>query len=88
MKITIDVKSLLIGLAVASVAFFAMGTKSQADPENGKFKTEMRDNVVIILNTQNGDFIVATDLLDIKLNRWKKGAFYQIFDMQKEAKRR
>jgi len=88
MKITIDVKSLLIGLAVASVAFLAMGTKSQADPENGKFKTEIHDNVVVILNTQNGDFIVAADLNDINFSRWKKGAFYQIFEMQKEAKRR
>jgi|GEM_PF-1946143 len=65
-----------------------MGTKSQADPENGKFKTEMRDNAVIILNTQNGDFIVATDFNDVLFNRWKKGRFYHVFEKQNEVKKR
>lgn len=79
MKIILDTKSLLIGLAAASFAFFAMGTKSELDSGNGKFKTEIRDNVVVILNTQNGDYLIASDLIDLRRGRWIKGEFYNTF---------
>lgn len=83
MKIILDTKSLLIGLSLASFAFFAMGTKSQSDSDNGKFKTEIRDNVVLILNTQNGDYLIATDLIDLRRNQWIKGEFYKTFNAAK-----
>ncbi len=87
MKITLDTKSVLIGLAMASFAFFAMGSKSQTDSDTGKFKTEMRDNVVLILNTQNGDYLIATDLGELRRNQWMKGEFYQTFKTAKGNKK-
>lgn len=84
MKIILDTKSLLIGLSVASIAFLAMGTKSQSDSDNGKFRTEIRDNVVLILNTQNGDYLIATDLIDLRRNQWIKGEFYKNFKAAKD----
>lgn len=85
MKIILDTKSLLIGLSAASLAFFTMGTKSQSDSDNGKFQTEIRDNVVLILNTQNGDYMVATDLIDLRRNQWIKGEFYKTFKAAKDT---
>jgi len=84
MKIILDTKSLLIGLIGASLAFFAMGTKSQSDSGNGKFQTEIRDNVVLILNTENGDYLIATDLIDLRRNQWIKGEFYKTFKTVKD----
>ncbi|WP_029286090.1 hypothetical protein [Pedobacter sp. R20-19] len=88
MKIIIDTKSLLIGLSLASFAFFAMGTKSQLDADNGKFQTQIRDNVTLILNTQNGDYLIATDLIDLRRNQWIKGTFYQTFQELKDNRKK
>jgi len=84
MKIILDTKSLLIGLSVASFAFLSMSNKSQLDSDNGKFRTEIRDNVVLILNTQNGDYLIATDLIDLRRNKWIKGEFYKTFKTAKD----
>lgn len=83
MKIVLDVKSILIGLLLASVAFLAMSNKSQQESKNGKFTTEIRDNMVIILNTENGDYIIGKSLNDIIRDRWIKGEFYQTFKTAK-----
>jgi hypothetical protein len=61
-----------------------MGSKSQSESENGKFQTVIRDNVIVILNTQNGDYLFASDLIDIRRNQWIKGAFYKSFNTVKE----
>ena len=84
MKIILDTKSLLIGLSVASIAFLSMSTKPQSDSDNGKFRTEIRDNVVVILNTQNGDYLIATDLIDLRRKQWIKGEFYKSFQVAKD----
>jgi len=84
MKIILETRSLLIGLSVASFAFLAMSNKSQLDSDNGKFRTEIRDNVVLILNTQNGDYLIATDLIDLRRNHWIKGEFYKTFKSAKD----
>jgi len=84
MKIILDAKSLIVGLSVASIAFLTMSTKSQMDSENGKFRSEIRDNVVLILNTQNGDYLIATDLVDLRRNKWIKGEFYKTFKSAKD----
>lgn len=84
MKIILDTKSLLIGLSVATFAFFTMGSKSQLESDNGRFQAVIRDNVVLILNTQNGDYLVAADLIDIQRNKWTKGEFYKTFKTAKD----
>lgn len=84
MKIILDTKSLLIGLSAATFAFFTMGSKSQSESDNGKFQTEIRDNVILILNTQNGDYLVAPDLIDLQRNKWIKGEFYKTFKTAKD----
>ncbi|TDS13169.1 hypothetical protein [Sphingobacterium paludis] len=83
MKIIIDAKSLLIGALIASVAFLSMGNKSQTTNDTGKFQTQIRDNIVIITNTQNGDYIIATDRFDVNKNRWISGEFNKSFRGEK-----
>lgn len=84
MQITLDTKSLIIGLSAATLAFFTMGSKSQLGSDTGKFKTEIRDGVVVILNTQNGDYLIATDQIDLRRNLWIKGEFYKSFNAGKD----
>lgn len=84
MKITLDTKSLFIGLAVAGFAFLTMGNTSQLETSNGKFQMEIRDKVIIILNTENGDYLVAQDLIDLQRNKWIKGEFYKNFKTAKD----
>jgi len=85
MKIILDIKSVFIGLATASCAFFAMGSKSQQESVNGKFQTEIRPNGIVILNTQTGDYLFALDVTDIRRNRWVKGEFYKSFNTDKDS---
>ena len=85
MKIILDTKSLFIGLAAASFAFLAMSSRSQVESENGKFQTEIRKNGIVILNTENGDYLFAADLIDIKRNQWVKGEFYKSFKTAKDS---
>lgn len=87
MRIILDTKSLLIGLATASCAFLAMSSKSQQETEIGKFQTEVRPNGIVILNTQNGDYLFAADIINIKRNQWIKGEFYKSFTVDKEVKK-
>jgi hypothetical protein len=87
MNITLDTKSLCIGLAAAGFTFLAMGNTSQSDASNGKFQIEIRDKVVIILNTQNGDYLVAPDMIDLQRNKWIKGEFYKSFKTAKDQNR-
>lgn len=84
MKITLDTKSLFLGLAAAGFAFLAMGNTSQLETSNGKFQTEIRDHVTIILNTQNGDYLIAPYLIDLQHNKWIKGEFYKTFKTAKD----
>lgn len=85
MKIILETKSLLIGIVTASCAFLAMSSKSPQESENGKFQTEIRTNGIVILNTQNGDYLFAADMIDIRRNNWVKGEFYKSFRTAKES---
>ena len=79
MKVTLDMKSVLLGLSAATLAFFTISGKSQSEADNGKFRTEIYNNVVVILNTQNGDYIIAPDMRDVGRVQWVKGEFYKTF---------
>jgi hypothetical protein len=64
-----------------------MGSKSQSESANGILQTEIRDNVIVMLNTQNGDYLFATDLIDIRRNQWIKGALYKSLNTVNEKKK-
>ena len=85
MKIVLDTKSLLIGLSVATLAFFTISGKSQSEPDNGKFRTEVFNDTVVILNTQNGDYIIAPGIRDVGKTQWIKGEFYKSFNAVKDG---
>ena len=87
MKITLDAKSLLIGLSVATLGFLTMSSKSALDSDNGKFRTEIQNNVLVILNTHNGDYLVAPDMRDLNRVQWIKGEFYKTFKTAKDNKK-
>lgn len=85
MKIILDTKSLLVGILIASLGFLAMSTRSESSSDNGRFKAVIKDDIVILLNSENGDYLIATDLLDLRRNQWIKGEFYKTFKQVKDS---
>ena len=66
------------------ICFFGDGQQVSDGSSNGKFQIEIRDKVVIIMNTQNGDYLVAPDMIDLQRNKWIKGEFYKSFKTAKD----
>ena len=78
-------KVLIYRACSSELRLFGDGSKTPIESENGKFQTEIRDNVIVILNTQNGDYLFAADLIDIRRNNWVKGEFYKSFSTAKDS---
>jgi len=75
MKVTLDTKSILIGFLGAALLLTAFSFKQNSDDQEGKYRTTMVDKGVIILDTQNGDYIFTPYLPASGKVEWYKGSF-------------
>ncbi|MDR6786230.1 hypothetical protein ABIE26_004949 [Pedobacter africanus] len=87
MKITLDVKSLLLGVLAAGLMFTAFSFKSTQGQGSGRFSTEVHDHVVVILDTETGHYIIAPSMYDVSKIQWLKGEFYDTFKTGKDNKK-
>ncbi|WP_316803675.1 hypothetical protein [Pedobacter nototheniae] len=87
MKITLDTKSLLIGILGAGLMFTAISFKNGQDQNGGRFRTEINDHVVVILDSETGNYIIAPAMYDVNKVQWLKGEFYQTFKTGKDNKK-
>ena len=87
MKITLDAKSLLMGFLASGLMFTVISFKSTSDQSKGKFRTEVNDHVVVILDTETGNYIIAPSMYDISKIQWIKGEFYETFKTGKDNKK-
>ncbi|WP_442589058.1 hypothetical protein ACSBL2_23835 [Pedobacter sp. AW31-3R] len=88
MKITLDTKSLSIGFLAAAIGFATISSKSVTDTGGGRFRTEINNNnAVVILDTENGNYIIASDMIDAARGKWIKGEFYNTFKTAKGNKK-
>ncbi len=91
MKITFDTKSLLLGFLGAGLMFTAISFKNAQDQTGGRYHTEVNaGNMVVIVDSETGNYIIAPDMRDIGKVQWIKGEFNKTFstaiDNQKEQK--
>ncbi|MBO9674775.1 MAG: hypothetical protein J7577_15110 [Sphingobacteriaceae bacterium] len=90
MKITLDSKSLLLGFLGAGLMFAAISFKNDQNQAGGKYRTEAANNMLIILDSETGNYIIAPDMRDIGKVQWIKGEFNKTFstaiDNRKEPK--
>lgn len=91
MKITLDTKSLLLGFLGAGLMFTAISFKNGQSPFIGKYRTEVNaNNMVVILDSETGNYIIAPPIQQSGKTTWIKGEFNKTFsaaiDNKKESK--
>ncbi|WP_293307690.1 hypothetical protein [Pedobacter sp. UBA5917] len=81
MKITLDTKSLLLGFLGAGLMFTAISFKNGQDQTGGRYRTEVNaNNLVVILDTETGNYIIAPNLVEAGKATWFKGEFNKTFN--------
>jgi len=81
MKITLDFKSLLLGFFGAGIMFIAISFKNSQDQTGGRYRTEVNaTNMVLILDSETGTYIIAPEIKDFGKVQWVKGEFNKTFD--------
>jgi hypothetical protein len=74
MKTTLDTKSILIGILTTGLCLTIISSKNHVGPTDGRYKTEVNNNnVVVILDTQTGQYIIAPEVRDAGKIQWLKG---------------
>ena len=91
MKITLDTKSLLLGFLGAGLMFTAISFKNGQDQNIGRYRTEVNaNNLVVILDTETGNYIIGPGIQPFGKVQWIKGEFDKTFstalDNKKEPK--
>lgn len=91
MKITLDTKSLLLGFLGAGLMFTAISFKNGQDQTGGRYHTEVNaNNLVVILDTETGNYIIGPGMQSSGKVQWIKGEFNETFstavDNKKEPK--
>lgn len=88
MKITLDTKSILIGILATGLCLTIISSKNYDGPSDGRYKTEVNNNnVVIILDTETGKYIIAPEVRDAGKIQWLKGEFQSTFSSAKDNKK-
>lgn len=88
MKITLDTKSLLLGFLGAGLMFTAISFKNGQDQIGGRYRTEVNaNNLILILDTETGNYIIAPNLQEAGKATWFKGDFNRTFSTAVDNKR-
>lgn len=72
MKYSIDIKSVTIGLFIATLLFGAFSFKQDGAEQAGRYQTAVGVNGIVILDTKTGAYITNTDATN---RGWHKGNF-------------
>lgn len=88
MKITLDTKSIFIGILSAGLVLTIISSKNYDMPAEGRYRTEINNNnVIVILDTQTGKYIIAPEVRDAGKIQWLKGEFQNTFNTAKDNKK-
>jgi len=88
MKIALDTKSILIGILATGLCLTIISSKNYDEPTDGRYKTEVNNNnVIVILDTQTGKYIIAPEVRDAGKIQWLKGEFQSTFSSAKDNKK-
>ncbi|MDQ0640514.1 hypothetical protein QF042_004079 [Pedobacter sp. W3I1] len=88
MKITLDTKSLLLGFLGAGLMFTAISFKNGQDQTGGRYRTEVNaNNLVVILDTETGNYIIGPSVQPAGKVQWIKGEFNKTFSTAVDNKK-
>lgn len=88
MKITLDGKSLIFGFLAAGLMFMAISFKNAKNENDGKFRAIVGNtNAIVILDSENGNYIIAPDMRDVGKVQWIKGDFSSTYQTAKDNKK-
>ncbi len=88
MKITLDSKSLLLGFFGAAIMFTAISFKNSQDQTGGRYRTEVNaTNMVVIVDSETGNYIIAPEIKDFGKVQWVKGEFNKTFETAVDNKK-
>ena len=79
MKITIDMRSLVMGFFAAGLIFMAISFKNGETDQKGVYQTALGEKGIVILNTETGDYIMRPTIETIGTVKWIKGTFNDTF---------
>lgn len=87
MKITLDTKSILLGILAGGLGLTIISGKNPDTPQQGRYQTEVSNSdVIVIVDTQTGKYIIAPEVKAMKV-QWLKGEFQDTFNTGKDNKR-
>jgi hypothetical protein len=87
MKITLDLKSIMIGFLGTALLVSMISFKNNSDENEGKFKTVMGEQGIVILDSQTGAYIIAPIMREAVKVQWIKGYFYNTHKTGKDNKK-
>lgn len=87
MKITLDLKSIIIGFLGSALLVSIISFKNNGDENEGKFKTIMNESGIVILDSQTGAYVIAPHLNVAGKVQWIKGDFYSTHKTGKDNKK-
>jgi hypothetical protein len=88
MKLTLDIKSILTGILIAGIGMAITSGKNLEEPTEGRYRTEVNNNnVVVIIDTHTGRFLIAPQMQAAGKVQWIKGEFQQTFNVAKDNKK-
>ncbi|WP_316748771.1 hypothetical protein [Pedobacter gandavensis] len=76
MKITLDIKSLIIGFMASALIIMGLSFKNAPEDKPGKFKISRGTlNKIIILDTESGAYIMSDGMVNKRRMDWTRGDF-------------
>lgn len=72
MKYSVDIKSVMMGLFIATLLFGAFSFKQEGAEPAGRYQTAIGQSGVVILDTKTGAYIINPYATN---NGWHKGNF-------------
>ncbi|RAJ32135.1 hypothetical protein [Pedobacter cryoconitis] len=72
MKYSVDIKSVMLGLFMATLLFGVFSFKQEGSETVGRYQTTVGEKGVVILDTKTGAYIINPYATD---NGWHKGTF-------------
>ncbi|MCX2452566.1 hypothetical protein OQX61_14915 [Pedobacter sp. PLR] len=88
MKITLDIKSLIIGFMASALIMMGLSFKNGEAENTGKYKTTIGEKGIVVLDTETGVFIISNGIYGTGRMDWTKVNFADAYETGREFKKK